>query len=977
MPNIQLQFRRGTAAQWTSANPTLAAGEMGIETDTNKFKVGTGTIAWTSLPYGGLEGPTGNTGPTGVTGPTGFTGNTGPTGMTGPTGWTGPTGADSSVTGPTGAAGAPTQWSQNPALTTVDMSGQALTNWSYIRNTEGLDISGTSIGGLTSLNGQAVSSIGGSTWSSFPATQTVDLSLNSLANVASERYAKSTGTFRPTDVSSCQVWYDMADVCGYDISATSNTITLLRDKSGFGYNATLSGTNAVTLGVPVAGRNMLQFPTSNVSKFRTSSFASAQTSRSLFFVLRWTSSNLGATTFIQPVLSPSVEGFGSFLGRGSTSNWSNNMFVGYRGQFGTNQIFNTTTPGPIAQTLLFAQTVGGGLIASSYNGIDASVGGGTPYNFATPDVYDIGAAMNGSAFGEVLMYSNGLSATDRKKVEGYLAWKWGIDLPSNHPFFAAPPTGVSVASNETLGTIATDRYNTLALTAPVSTGLLEYRVPNQAAGQAVTLSSNDTGTLYRMGVTTTSNVTVPTLAGSNVGTFWRFQNTGTSNQSVTFSGTTDITSPVTVLPGATYTLLWTGSNYVGSQDKDVIPPIPDDYVLVTAIAGGASYYSLNGTDWVASSFAGNHKATWTGSNWISARQRSANGLNWRVTNGVGANDRAASSVAWNGRVAVFYDNFSGVLRTSSDGSNWVTQSTGTAFSGTPNVDDITWGQDKFMAGLGGAGRTFHYAYSFDASTWYAGGLIWAASGSYIRPTRIRWNGSHWIAGGSSQNGVTGLARSLDGFTWSNVGSVNSTITGLEWNGDLWLASSQGGLWSSPDGTTWTNNYPSSIFNNGNGGDVAWSGSFWYALGCNAAGSSWAVVRSRDGATWTLAATFSNSGNVFGPAISTRFATPLKPPAPPTLSVVLAELSGTSLTLGSSNTNRSFYLTNSGFNALALPSAVNRFDGGTYWSIRNATTSQLTITLTNTLNLTSPLIIPSSNTQTLVVSRDVCNTILLL
>lgn len=47
----QIQVRRGTAAQWTSANPTLAAGEQGFETDTNKIKIGTGSTAWTSLPY--------------------------------------------------------------------------------------------------------------------------------------------------------------------------------------------------------------------------------------------------------------------------------------------------------------------------------------------------------------------------------------------------------------------------------------------------------------------------------------------------------------------------------------------------------------------------------------------------------------------------------------------------------------------------------------------------------------------------------------------------------------------------------------------------------------------------------------------------------------------------------------------------------------------------------------------------------------
>jgi len=47
----RMQQRRDTAANWTSTNPTLAAGEMGLETDTYKFKVGNGSSAWTALPY--------------------------------------------------------------------------------------------------------------------------------------------------------------------------------------------------------------------------------------------------------------------------------------------------------------------------------------------------------------------------------------------------------------------------------------------------------------------------------------------------------------------------------------------------------------------------------------------------------------------------------------------------------------------------------------------------------------------------------------------------------------------------------------------------------------------------------------------------------------------------------------------------------------------------------------------------------------
>ena len=47
----KIQLRRDTASDWTSTNPTLAAGEFGWESDTNKFKIGDGATAWTSLAY--------------------------------------------------------------------------------------------------------------------------------------------------------------------------------------------------------------------------------------------------------------------------------------------------------------------------------------------------------------------------------------------------------------------------------------------------------------------------------------------------------------------------------------------------------------------------------------------------------------------------------------------------------------------------------------------------------------------------------------------------------------------------------------------------------------------------------------------------------------------------------------------------------------------------------------------------------------
>ncbi len=46
---IRIQLRRDTAANWASSNPVLRAGEVGIETDTLKFKIGNGSSTWTQI----------------------------------------------------------------------------------------------------------------------------------------------------------------------------------------------------------------------------------------------------------------------------------------------------------------------------------------------------------------------------------------------------------------------------------------------------------------------------------------------------------------------------------------------------------------------------------------------------------------------------------------------------------------------------------------------------------------------------------------------------------------------------------------------------------------------------------------------------------------------------------------------------------------------------------------------------------------
>jgi hypothetical protein len=51
MAIYQIQIRRGTSAAWTAANPILAAGEFGLEVDTRRIKIGSGSDVWTQLLY--------------------------------------------------------------------------------------------------------------------------------------------------------------------------------------------------------------------------------------------------------------------------------------------------------------------------------------------------------------------------------------------------------------------------------------------------------------------------------------------------------------------------------------------------------------------------------------------------------------------------------------------------------------------------------------------------------------------------------------------------------------------------------------------------------------------------------------------------------------------------------------------------------------------------------------------------------------
>jgi len=123
MPTIyqQILMRRGTALEWAAANSILGAAELGVETDTGRFKLGDGTTTWNSLAYRSDRGLPGVAGPQGSSGPAGVAGPAGPAGPTG----SAATMAIGSVSQGTAPSASISGTPQNPILNLVLPKGDA------------------------------------------------------------------------------------------------------------------------------------------------------------------------------------------------------------------------------------------------------------------------------------------------------------------------------------------------------------------------------------------------------------------------------------------------------------------------------------------------------------------------------------------------------------------------------------------------------------------------------------------------------------------------------------------------------------------------------------------------------------------------------------------------------------------------------------------------------------------------------------
>ena len=235
-----------------------------------------------------------------------------------------------------------------------------------------------------------------------------------------------SAAFNPANLPNLTIWLDASLASSVILSGAN--VTAWNDRSGNGYN--LSNVGAVTT---------TTLNTSNVINFGTSRMVTASS------VFPW------RTKFVQFYVAKAASG-GMLI-----SQWSNAAYISYTysANNGLMQVNGTGftdavgTPTGITNAW-FLWTIGynNGTTGTPYsvNGTARTTSVVTARADSTPTapVYFNGngnGQFDTSQMAEFLQYNNTLTLTQSQQVEGYLAWKWGLqgNLPANHPYKNAPP----------------------------------------------------------------------------------------------------------------------------------------------------------------------------------------------------------------------------------------------------------------------------------------------------------------------------------------------------------------------------------------------------------------------------------------------------------------------------------------------------------------------------------------------------------
>ena len=251
-----------------------------------------------------------------------------------------------------------------------------------------------------------------------------------------------TAKWRPTQVSGCALWLDAADSA--TVILTGTDVTQWNDKSGNGRNVTK--TSAATNPVYTVGSlNRLPVLVNTGTSGLSGTLAvNTLTNMTIFIVCNDTNA------------AELVNNTGGYvMWWNETGGWGQiQMYVSQSRldwRFGSGQAENKPTfnlPSNvstnyniacISKSSLAETGFLNGNVVGSYTAANAAIAN-TSSSFVITG--PVGATYATNNVAEILIFTSSISIFQRQQVEGYLAWKWGLqaNLPSAHPYAKFPPT---------------------------------------------------------------------------------------------------------------------------------------------------------------------------------------------------------------------------------------------------------------------------------------------------------------------------------------------------------------------------------------------------------------------------------------------------------------------------------------------------------------------------------------------------------
>ena len=284
--------------------------------------------------------------------------------------------------------------------------------------------------------------------------------------------------FNPRSISGCQLWLDGADPNGTGVLPTNgSTVSSWIDKSGNARNLTGSGTPTFLSGGGINFNGTNAF-------YTNTNFAYNLSIRSVFLVAKLNTylQYAGFITFIpnpsSGVDQNSITGMSVETASSAALSFNQNLS-------GASPVYSSVLTATLTNVNLYNDNMNGTIGSGFVNG-NAITNVTTATTAGTTSGFGVGTRWQGSMslsylfsgnIYDIILYTGPLTTSQRQQVEGYLAWKWGLQgsLPSNHPFKVNPLSSL------------------IPVAIPRPIGLARLFLPTQISNCVLWMDAADTG----------------------------------------------------------------------------------------------------------------------------------------------------------------------------------------------------------------------------------------------------------------------------------------------------------------------------------------------------------------------------------------------------------------------------------------------------------------------------------------------------